>query len=170
MCVSRDTYLITAWSRALLEKLTGSAASQEIPHIFGTRRFVTVLTSARHLSLSWANSIHSSQPLPLPEDYYPPIYVWISPVVCFTWYLDQLWSFSTNRSFPTTLSQLKICDFFFQERLLKVLKCHNFLWVQRRHNLSPAASVANCVMKLYLLEVHLQTFLSIQITQKCQIF
>ena len=36
----------------LLEKLTGSAASQEIPRIFGTRRFITVPTSARHLSLS----------------------------------------------------------------------------------------------------------------------
>jgi hypothetical protein len=55
------TYLLTPWSRVLLEKLTGSAASQEIPRIFGTRRFLTVLTSARHLSLSWANSIHSSQ-------------------------------------------------------------------------------------------------------------
>ena len=40
------------WSRVLLEKLTGSAASQEIPRIFGTRRFLTVPTSARHLSLS----------------------------------------------------------------------------------------------------------------------
>jgi len=46
------TYLLTPWSRALLEKLTGFAASQEIPHIFGTRRFITILTSARHLSLS----------------------------------------------------------------------------------------------------------------------
>ena len=46
------TYLLTPWSRVLLEKLTSSAASQEIPHIFGTRRFITVLTSARHLSLS----------------------------------------------------------------------------------------------------------------------
>ena len=45
------TYLLTPWSRVLLEKLTGSAASQEIPRIFGTRRFITVLTSARHLSL-----------------------------------------------------------------------------------------------------------------------
>jgi len=26
-------YLLTQWSRAILEKLTGSAASQEIPHI-----------------------------------------------------------------------------------------------------------------------------------------
>ena len=45
-------YLLTPWSRVLLEKLTGSAASQEIPRIFGTRKFITVLTSARHLSLS----------------------------------------------------------------------------------------------------------------------
>ena len=44
-------YLLTPWSR-VLEKLTGSAASQEIPRIFGTRSFITVLTSARHLSLS----------------------------------------------------------------------------------------------------------------------
>ena len=45
-------YLVTPWCRVLLEKLTGSAASQEIPHIFGTRSFITVLTSASHLSLS----------------------------------------------------------------------------------------------------------------------
>ena len=45
-------YLLTPWVRVLLEKLTGFAASQEIPRIFGTRRFITVLTSARHLSLS----------------------------------------------------------------------------------------------------------------------
>ena len=49
---NRNMYLLTTWNRVLLEKLTGSAASQEIPRIFGTRRFITVLTSARHLSLS----------------------------------------------------------------------------------------------------------------------
>jgi len=48
----RITYLLTPWSTVLLENLTGSAASQENPRIFGTRRFITVLTSARHLSLS----------------------------------------------------------------------------------------------------------------------
>ena len=60
------TYLLTTWSRVLLEKLTGFAANQEIPRAFyGTiRKFITVLTSARHLSLSWANSIQSPQPLP----------------------------------------------------------------------------------------------------------
>jgi len=34
----------------------------------------------------------------------------------------------------------------FQEKLLKFLKCHNFLWVQRRHNCSPAASF--CKLRL----------------------
>ena len=57
-------YLLPPCSSVLLEKLTGSAASQEIPLIFGTRKFLTVLTSARHLSLSWANSTQSPQPPP----------------------------------------------------------------------------------------------------------
>jgi hypothetical protein len=57
----------------------------------------------------------------------------------------------------------------FQEKRLKVLKCCNFLWVQQWHNWSPAASFADCIMILYLLIVHLETFLSIPITQKCQI-
>jgi hypothetical protein len=48
------TYLLTPWSRVLLEKLTVNfAASQEIPRIYGTRKFLTVSTSARHLSLSF---------------------------------------------------------------------------------------------------------------------
>jgi hypothetical protein len=50
--LAKLTYLLTPWSRVLLEKLTGFAASQEIPQIYGTRKFITVLTSARHLSLS----------------------------------------------------------------------------------------------------------------------
>jgi len=47
------TYLLTPWGRVLLEKLTSNfAASQEIPRIYGTRKSLTVPTSARHLSLS----------------------------------------------------------------------------------------------------------------------
>jgi hypothetical protein len=47
------SYLLTPWSRVLLEKLkVNSAASQEISRIYGTRKFLTVPTSARHLSLS----------------------------------------------------------------------------------------------------------------------
>jgi hypothetical protein len=57
----------------------------------------------------------------------------------------------------------------FQERLLTVLKCYNFLWVQWWHNCSPVVSFANCIMTLRLLKVHLQMFLSILITKECQI-
>ena len=57
-------YLLTAWNRALLEKLTGSAASQEITRTFGTRMFITIFTNARQLSLCWANSIQFPQPPP----------------------------------------------------------------------------------------------------------
>ena len=37
---------------------------KKFPAFYGTRKFITVLTSARHLSLSWAYSIQSPQPLP----------------------------------------------------------------------------------------------------------
>jgi hypothetical protein len=76
----------------------------------------------------------------------------------FRKYIAHLWQECHNSTFVIE-----------QEKILKVFKCYNFLWVQRRHNCSPAASFANCVMTLYLLKVHLQTFLSIPITQKCQI-
>jgi hypothetical protein len=47
------TYLLTPWSRVLLEKLTVNfAASQEIPRIYGPQKFLTVPTRARQLSLS----------------------------------------------------------------------------------------------------------------------
>ena len=46
------TYLLTPWSRVLLEKLTGFQLVKIFPAFYGTRRFITALTSARHLSLS----------------------------------------------------------------------------------------------------------------------
>ena len=48
----------------LLEKLTGSQLVEKFPPFYGTRRFITAFTSARHLSLSWASSIHSKPPHP----------------------------------------------------------------------------------------------------------
>ena len=42
------TYLLTTWSIFLLEKI---CSFQEIPRIYGTRKFLTVPTSARHPSL-----------------------------------------------------------------------------------------------------------------------
>ena len=58
------TYLLTPWCRVLLEKLIGLQAVKKFPTFYGTRRFITVLTSVRHPSLSWANPIQSTYPHP----------------------------------------------------------------------------------------------------------
>ena len=44
--------LLIPWSRVLLEKLAGSQLVKKFPAFYGTRRFITAFTSARHLSLS----------------------------------------------------------------------------------------------------------------------
>ena len=46
----------------LLEKPTGYQLVNIFPAIYGTRRFITALTSACHLSLFWARSIQSIPP------------------------------------------------------------------------------------------------------------
>ena len=51
------TYLLTLYSRVSLAKLTGSQLVNKFPAFYGTRRFITAFTSARHLSLFWASSI-----------------------------------------------------------------------------------------------------------------
>jgi len=59
-----NTYLLTPWCRVLLEKLTGLQLVKKFPAFKGTRRFITALTSVRHLSLSWASPIQSIYPHP----------------------------------------------------------------------------------------------------------
>jgi hypothetical protein len=46
------TYLLTQWSRFLLEKLIGLQLVKKFPAFCGTRRFINAFTSSRHLSLS----------------------------------------------------------------------------------------------------------------------
>ena len=46
------TYLLHGAESFLRSKPVNCAASQEIPRIYGTRKFLTVATSARHPSLS----------------------------------------------------------------------------------------------------------------------
>ena len=53
------TYLLTAFSRVLLEKLNGFQLVKKFPAFYGTRRFITAIIRACHLSLSWARSIQS---------------------------------------------------------------------------------------------------------------
>ena len=57
-------YLLTPWSRALLENLTGSKLINKFPTFYRIRRFITGFTCARYLSLTWAKSI---QPMPYPH-------------------------------------------------------------------------------------------------------
>ena len=59
-----ETYLLTPWYRVLLEKLTGLQQVKKFPAFYGTRRFITALTSVRHLSLSCASPIQSTYPHP----------------------------------------------------------------------------------------------------------
>jgi hypothetical protein len=47
-----EYYLLTPWSRVLPEKLKRPELTLEIHRIYGTRRFITAFTRARHLSLS----------------------------------------------------------------------------------------------------------------------
>ena len=52
-------YLLTPRCRVLLEKLTGLQLVKKFPAFHGNRRFITALTSVRHLSLSLTSPIQS---------------------------------------------------------------------------------------------------------------
>ena len=56
---SKRFLLLTACSRVLLEKLV-----KKFPTVYGTWRFITTFTTARHLSLFWASWIQSIPPHP----------------------------------------------------------------------------------------------------------
>ena len=58
------TYLLIPSCRVLLVQLTGLQLVKKFPAFHGTRRFITELTSFRHLSLSWASPIQSTYPHP----------------------------------------------------------------------------------------------------------
>ena len=57
-------YLLTPCCRVLLEKLTDLQLVKKFLAFHGTRRFITALTSVRHLSLSWASPIQFIYPHP----------------------------------------------------------------------------------------------------------
>ena len=58
------TYLLTPWCRVLLEQLTGLQLVKKFSAFHGTRKFITALTSVRHLPISWASPIQSIYPRP----------------------------------------------------------------------------------------------------------
>ena len=55
--------LLTPCDR-VLEKLTDVQLVKKFPEFYGSRKFITALTSARQLSLFWASSIQSIPPHP----------------------------------------------------------------------------------------------------------
>jgi hypothetical protein len=57
-----NIYLLTAWCRVVLEKLTSLQLVKKFPEFHLTRRFINALTSVRHLSLSWASPLQSTYP------------------------------------------------------------------------------------------------------------
>ena len=60
------TYLLTPWSIFFLEKLTGYQLVKKFTAFYGTPRFITAFTSARHVSLlSQIYPVHA--PIPLPK-------------------------------------------------------------------------------------------------------
>ena len=78
-------YLLTPWSRVLLQKLIGSQPVKKFPALYWTRRFITAFTSDRNLSLSQAiNPVHASILVSkVPSSYYRSIYAWVSQVTSF---------------------------------------------------------------------------------------
>jgi hypothetical protein len=68
-----------------LENLTDIQLVKKFPEFYGTRSFITTFTSARHLPLSWANSIQSMPP-----------------------HLTSWWSIKTGSSLPKSSSILML--------------------------------------------------------------
>ena len=58
------SYLPTPRCTVLLEQLTGLQLVKKFPAFHGTRRFISTLTSVRHLSVSWASPVQSIYPHP----------------------------------------------------------------------------------------------------------
>ena len=78
--------LLTSWNRDRREKLTLPQLLKKFPAVYGTRKFITVLTKARHLSLTWVRSIQSTPTHPIsrrPILILSPIYTWVCQVVSF---------------------------------------------------------------------------------------
>jgi len=57
------TFLLNA-AHSFLRILIGCELAQKFLTIYAVRRFITAFTNSRHLSLSWASSIHSMSSLP----------------------------------------------------------------------------------------------------------
>ena len=62
------TFLLTPFSRVLLEKLTGFQLVKKFPAFYGTRRFITTFTSAATCPYPMPARSSPYPHIPLPED------------------------------------------------------------------------------------------------------
>jgi hypothetical protein len=125
--------LLTAWSRGLAEKLTGPQLVNKFPAVYGTRRFVTVFTRARHLSLSWARPSKSM-------------------LLLHSTSLRSIWILSSRLHFPVPrllcLVRNRLRFFFYGEELLALrpnpkLEDH------------PLSDVRDCAFSIFVSILHL---------------
>jgi len=63
-CIYFLTHSLTPRSTVLLERIPSSQLVKKFPTFYGAWKFITMFTSAHHLSLSWARSIQSIPPHP----------------------------------------------------------------------------------------------------------
>ena len=65
------TYLLTPWSRVLLEKLTGSQIGKILvfPAFYGTRSFISAFTIAHQMLYSEPDRLSPCTNVPFPEDH-----------------------------------------------------------------------------------------------------
>ena len=101
------------------------AAGQEIPRIFyGTWKFITALTSVRHLSLSWASPIQSTYPHPTS---------WISILILSTYQRLGLPSGLFPSGFPTkTLYTFRSTTTRFNRKRSSGWRCETYGWTDGR--------------------------------------
>jgi hypothetical protein len=64
-CCLELTDWLTSWRRVLLEKLTVTHLVKKYPAFYGTQKFITVFTRARHWLQSWARCIQSTPSHPI---------------------------------------------------------------------------------------------------------
>ena len=139
-------YILTPWCR-VLEKQTGLHIVQKFPAFHGTRRFITALTSVRHLSLSWARPIQSIYPHPtswrsslilsnhlrlgLPSGFFPSgfptktLYTLLSSPICATCTAHLiLLDFITRNTKKSTVLNIK----FLYLKHYDISRCDSVLW------------------------------------------
>jgi len=130
--------ILTPWCRVLLAHLTGLQLVKKFPAFHGTRRFITALTSVRHMSLSWANPIQSIYPHPTS---------WRSILILSTHLRLGLPSGLFPSGFPTKTSTaiMKLNVNYLYQEIHPPIKKHIFAEKQLQHYLLSVLTLPNVI-------------------------